>query len=116
MRIEFEEVRLLKEISYGSVRLIRHQGSGRQFILRRFTGNGEVCQKLLDCSCPCLPLIYEAAEQDGKDLVIEESIEGDTLDFLLKDTLFSQVETKQIVKPLCQGLWVLHSLAAFTGM
>ena len=67
-------------------------------------------------SCPCLPLIYEAAEQDGKDLVIEEFIEGDTLDFLLKDTLFSQVETKQIVKPLCQGLWVLHSLAASTGM
>lgn len=105
-------VRLLKESPRGSVELIRHRESGRQFILRRFTGNGEVYRKLLDCSCRYLPVIYETAEQDGKNLVIEEFIEGDTLDFLLKDALFSQAETKQIVRQLCQALWVLHSMAA----
>ena len=31
---------------------------------------------------------------------------------MLKDALFSQAETRQIVKHLCQGLWVLHSMAA----
>ncbi len=112
LRTEFEVVRLLKESPRGSVELIRHRESGRQFILRRFTGNGEVYRKLLDCSCRYLPVIYEAAERDRKNLVIEEFIEGDTLDFLLKDALFSQAETKQIVKHLCQGLWVLHSMAA----
>ena len=109
---EFEEFRLLKESPRGSVELIRHRQSGKQFILRRFTGNGEVYRKLLDCSCRYLPVIYEMAEQDGENLVIEEFIEGDTLDFLLKDALFSQAETRQIVKHLCQGLWVLHSMAA----
>ena len=112
LRTEFEVVRLLKESRRGSVELIRHRESARQFILRRFTGNGEVYRKLLDCSCRYLPVIYEAAERDRKNLVIEEFIEGDTLDFLLKDALFSQAETKQIVKHLCQGLWVLHSMAA----
>ena len=112
LRTEFEVVRLLKESPRGSGELIRHRESGRQFILRRFTGNGEVYRKLLDCSCRYLPVIYEAAERDRKNLVIEEFIEGDTLDFLLKDALFSQAETKQIVKHLCQGLWVLHSMAA----
>ena len=110
--LEFEKLRLLKESPRGSVELIRHWESGRQFILRRFTGNGEVYRKLLDCSCRYLPVIYEMAEQDGENLVIEEFIEGDTLDFLLKDALFSQAETRQIVKHLCQGLWVLHSMAA----
>ena len=109
---EFEEFRLLKESPRGSVELIRHRQSGKQFILRRFTGNGEVYRKLLDCSCRCLPLIYEAAERDGENIVIEEYIQGDTLDFLLQGALCSPAETRQIVRQLCQALWVLHSMAA----
>lgn len=102
----------MKESPRGSVRLIRHRKSGRPFILRRFTGNGEVYQKLLGCSCPHLPLIYEAAERDGENIVLEEFIQGDTLDFLLRGALFTPQETKKVVTQLCQGLWVLHSMAA----
>lgn len=109
---EYETVRLLKESPRGSVRLIRHRPSGRRFILRRFTGNGEVYRKLLNCSCRHLPLIYEAAEQGEENLVIEEFIEGDTLGFLLQGALFSPQETRKIVGQLCQALWVLHSMAA----
>ena len=109
---EYEPLRVLKESPRGSVRLIRHRESGRRFILRRFTGNGEVYRKLLDRSCRHLPLIYEAAEQGGENLVIEEFIKGDTLAFLLQGALFSQAETTQIVRQLCQALWVLHSMGA----
>ena len=108
----FDEIRLLKQSPRGSVELIRHRESGRRFILRRFTGNGEVYRKLLDCSCPYLPLIYEAAEQNGENIVIEEYIQGDTLDFLLKGALCSPAETRKIVRQLCQALWVLHSMDA----
>ena len=112
LRTEFEVVRLLKERPRGSVRLIRHNAGGNQFILRHFQGNGEVYRRLLSCSCRHLPLVYEAAEQDGENIVIEEFVQGDTLDFLLKEALFSPQETKQTIKQLCQGLWVLHSMAA----
>ena len=112
LRTEFEVVRLLKERPRGSVRLIRHNAGGNQFILRHFQGNGEVSRRLLSCSCRHLPLVYEAAEQDGENIVIEEFVQGDTLDFLLKEALFSPQETKQTIKQLCQGLWVLHSMAA----
>ena len=110
--LEFEKLRRLKESPRGSVELIRHRESGRQFILRRFTGNGEVYRKLLDCSCRYLPIIYEAAGRDGENLVIEEYIQGDTLDFLLQGALCSPAETRKIVRQLCQALWVLHSMAA----
>lgn len=112
LRTEFEEVRLLKESPRGSVRLSRHRASGQKFILRRFQGNGEVYRRLLNCSCRHLPLIYEAVEQEGENIIIEEFIQGDTLDFLLEEALFTSQETKKIVKQLCQGLWVLHSMAA----
>nr|WP_201754728.1 protein kinase [Pseudoflavonifractor sp. 60] len=112
LRTEFEEVRLLKESPRGSVRLIQHRATVRQFILRRFTGNGEVYQRLLDCSCPYLPTVYEVAEQSGENIVIEEFIQGDTLDFLLEGALFTLAETRRVIRQLCQGLWVLHSMAA----
>ena len=46
------------------------------------------------------------------DLVLEEFIQGDTLDFLLREILFTGAEIRRIVKQLRGGLWVLHSLGA----
>ena len=109
---EFETVRTLKVSPRGSVRLIRHRAAGQRFILRRFTGNGEVYRKLLSCSCQNLPVIYEAVSQGEDNLVLEEFIEGDTLGFLLEGALFSPKETRKIIIQLCRALWVLHGLAA----
>ena len=109
---EFELVRILKESPRGSVRLIRHKATGRRVIFRRFTGNPEVYRKLLDYTCPNLPLVLEVASQGQENLVLEEFIEGDTLGFLLQDALFSQEETRKIVRQVCQALWVLHSIGA----
>lgn len=112
IQAEFEQVRLLKESSRGSVSLIRHRATGQKLILRRFTGNGEVYQKLLEISCRNLPRTLEVAERDGAYLVLEEFIEGDTLGFLLRDALFTPEETREIVTQVCRALWVLHSMAA----
>lgn len=109
---KFELVRLLKEGPRGSIRLIRHQKTGRLFILRRFTGSAEVYRKLLNYTCPNLPQTLEVAEGPEDNLVLEEYIEGDTLGFLLKDSLFSPEETRRIVRQICRGLWALHSLDA----
>ena len=102
----------LKETSRGSVRLVRHRATGRLFILRRFQGNGEVYRRLTGYACKELPQVYETAEQDGQVLVLEEYVEGDTIDFLLREALFTPRETRKIVRQLCRALWVLHSMAA----
>ena len=114
---EYGEVKLLKESGRGSVRLIRHRATGRRFILRRYTGNADVYRKLLGYACPNLPRTLEVAQREAgggetENLVLEEYIQGDTLDFLMKDALFSQEETRKIVRQLCQALWVLHSMGA----
>lgn len=109
---EYEQVRQMKEGARGSVWLIRHKATGQRFILHRFAGNAEVYRKLLDYTCPYLPTVYEVAEKDGENLVLEEFIEGDTLGFLLQDTLFSTEETRKITTQVCRALWVLHSIGA----
>ena len=112
LETEFEPVRLIKESPRGSVRSIRHKATGQLYILRRFSGNAEVYARLLEYTCPNLPVIYEVAQQDGDNLVLEEFIQGDTLGFLLQDALFSPEETKKIVRQVCRALWVLHSIGA----
>ena len=112
LRQEFDQVRLIKESPRGSVRVVRHKSTGRDFILRQFTGNPEVYQKLLDYTCPNLPTVYEVAVEGNKVLALEEFIEGDTLGFLLQEALFSPEETRKIVRQVCKALWVLHSIGA----
>ena len=109
---EYDLVRLIKKSARGSVRLVRHKATGRRFILRQFTGNPEVYEKLLDYTCPNLPTVYEVAAEGTENLVVEEFIEGDTLGFLLRDALFSPEETRRIIRQVCRALWVLHSIGA----
>ena len=112
LQLEFERVALLKESPRSSVWKLRHRSSGKFFILRDFTGNPEVYRKLLGYSCPNLPQTLEVASDDRRTLVLEEFIQGDTLSFLLHDTLFTPDETRKIARQLCRALWVLHSLGA----
>ena len=109
---EFELVRRMKESARGSVDLLRHKATGLRFVLRHFTGSAEVYRKLLDYSCPNLPVTLEVASRGEEHLVLEEYIQGDTLDFLLKDSRFTPNETKKIITQVCKALWGLHSVGA----
>lgn len=112
IQLEFEEVRPLKEGPRGGVFLLRHKKTGRLLVFRRFSGSGEVYRKLLHYSCRNLPEILEAAEQDGQVMVLEEFIQGDTLDSLLRTPRLSPDQTREIMIQLCQALRVLHSIGA----
>ena len=112
LQTEYELVRRMKESDRGGVSLIRRRTDGKPLVLRHFTGNAEVYQKLLQYTCSHLPVTLEVASRGEEHLILEEYIQGDTLDFLLKDTLFTAKETREIVTQVCQALWVLHSLGA----
>lgn len=62
---DYETVRTLKSSERGCVSLLQNRQNGTRFIFRHYRGNGEVYRKLLGISCPNLPQIMEAAEQDG---------------------------------------------------
>ena len=109
---EYVPVRLLKESSRGTVRLLRHQGTGKLLVLRRFSGNAAVYRRLLGYSCPHLPQVYEVASRGEEHLELEEYVAGDTLGFLLEGALFTPEETRRIAAQVCRALWVLHSLGA----
>ncbi len=109
---EYTLIRLMKESERGSIRLLRHNTTGGRYVFRLFEGKSDVYRKLISIDCPNLPRIFEAAEENGRTAVLEEYIQGDSLDFLLEESLCTPAEARDIMLQLCRGLWVLHSLGA----
>lgn len=107
---EFTVYRVLKSGPHGSVQIVRHNHSGRKYVFRQFLGSADVYKSLLPVSCPHLPTIFEACEQDGAAAVLEEHIVGDTLSYLLSCHVLPVSAAKQILYQLCQALYVLHGL------
>lgn len=108
----FDEEKELKRTPTSCVRRLRHKKSGRRYIFRLYQGSGEVYRKLLGISCPNLPKVLETAEKDGKVAVLEEYVNGDTLDLLLEGGTLRPGDARSIALQLCRGLYVLHSLDA----
>ena len=109
---EYETVKTIKNSERGCVSLLQNKQNGTRFIFRHYQGSGEVYRKLLSVSCPNLPKIMEAAEQDGMVAVLEEYIQGDSLAFLLAGACLTPAQARKITLQLCNALWVLHSLGA----
>ena len=106
---KYDTIMLIKKSERGEVSLVRHRDSGSRYIFRHFYGNSEVYQMLLEVSCPNLPQIMEVGEKDGRTVLLEEYVQGDTLADILKGGLLTPAEAKQITRQLCMALWVLHS-------
>ena len=99
-----------KESARGAVSVARHRKSGTRYLYRHFCGSGAVYRTLLGVCCPYLPQIYEVGEHDGRTAVLEEYVQGDTLDALLAGCLLTPAEARRIARQLCAALWTLHSL------
>ena len=110
--LEYETVKTIKNSERGCVSLLQNKQNGTRFIFRHYQGSGEVYRKLLSVSCPNLPKIMEAAEQNGMVAVLEEYIQGDSLAFLLAGACLTPAQARKITLQLCNALWVLHSLGA----
>ena len=108
----FETWKVLKNSPDSRITLCRHRESRRLFVIRHFSGEVSVYRRLMEISCPALPRVYEAVERDGNLLVLEEYIQGDSLEMLLEGSLFSEKQTSKIASQVCEALWVLHRMGA----
>ena len=108
--LRFDILHTYKETEDKTIRLLRHRDSGERFICRDFAGSAEIYQKLLPVECPYLPRIWEAAEESGRVLVLEEYLKGDRLDKVIEEALLSAKDTRKIALDVCRALYVLHSL------
>ena len=111
----FDVEKVLKDTSRGKVCRMRHKASHRRYICRRYNVAADSYLLLRDTRCEHLPRIYEAARTEDENgrirsIVLEEYIQGDTLDMLLEQAPLTGKQVKNITLQICDGLYVLHSL------
>lgn len=107
---QFTPVETLRDCPRSQVRVLRHSVTGQWMVLRTYEGSPAPYRALLGLVSPHLPQIYEAVEENGRALVLEEYIAGDNLSQLLeRGPAFSAPQVRDIGRQLCRALWVLHS-------
>lgn len=111
-----DEVRLsfYKEIAnidkrHGVV-LVQHADTGKIYVRKTLDHyNLSIFEFIKDNLSPGVPVIHELIESDGTLIVIEDYINGQSLDELLESRPFSAEETKAVISDICDILQPLHS-------
>lgn len=104
--------KVLKETAPSRVCVVRDTEHRERYVYRCFSGSGEVYRRMLGLNCPHLPKIYAVKEENGQVQVLEEYIQGDTLNFLLTGKPLPENSAKNILLQLCRALKVFHGIDA----
>ena len=104
--MEFEEIDLIRQSEKCTVQLVREKEEGRYFIRKILSGYHSVYLALQGSPHPYLPRLYDVTMADGSTTIIEEYIEGQTLD----RKKLSEKQFLGVVGDLCSVLDFLHGM------
>lgn len=103
-RVEYEEVRLLKQSEKSTVHLVREKGGVQVFVRKVLTGQHPIYQALQNYPHSCLPKLHEVIISEDSTTVIEEYVEAQTSG----DRELSERQFLHVVRELCSVLEFLH--------
>ena len=103
-------VRVLKKTEKSEILHLRHITLEKDIVKRIQAGNAEVYDILRRVSHPNIPKVYEVVTHGPDTIILEEFIHGITVSQELQGKLFSENDTRSIVRSLCGALSAIHSL------
>lgn len=93
-----KNIRLKRRISDGKICVEKHRSRDMVYIYRF----------LKEHYNPHVPGIFECVENDTEVIVIEEYIEGKTIEQIVQERKIEEKEAAEIINELCKGLAFLH--------
>ena len=96
--------------SHENVCLVQHTETQRIYVKKVLTEyKREIYEMLRQQKFPCFPKIYELIESDGTLILIEEYINGSSLENLLEaQGTFSEQESVKLILQICGEIRLLH--------
>ena len=108
LKTEYIFVKNIKNKDEAIVNVLESKTTGERILVKYFNGTADVYKKLLNFSHPNLPKVYKVVEVDRKCIVVEEFINGITIDETLQIERYSSVSVKKIILQLCSVLSLIH--------
>ncbi len=98
--------------THGNVSLVQHVESMRIFVKKeQEVYNKQIYEYLMQCNNPHIPKIFECVEDGERLILIEEYVQGDSLQVrLAREGVYSQEEVCQLMITICDVLEQLHHL------
>lgn len=107
---KYEIVELIKGNEDRMVFLCRDKHTGDNYIMKQFHGDSEVYDALLLVNHRNIPQVFSVKKEEDSVTIIEEYIEGVTLDKYIKNSTYEIGEVRRIVFQILDGLEELHGL------
>ena len=108
--MEMERLEILQESPKSKVYLVYDQKNHRMVVEKHLAGNISIYQKLKDLSHPYLPKIYEVYITSEETVVLEEYINGGSLEKIRAN----EIQLMQWILELCRVLTFLHMAPTFS--
>ncbi len=102
-------VSVLSEKNGGKVLRLRHKELKRDLILRQYPQKIAAYERIKNLCCENLPEIYDAIDCDDGQIVLEEYIDGMTVDQIMQTGRYHSRGAKKVMRGVCEALSVLHS-------
>ena len=107
----YTQVITFKDREDSFVSLYAHKGTGKKMLLRRSGNRNDGVYRALRGKRLCnLPMVLEVCSEEAHLLVLEEYIEGRTLDKILDSGQLTSAQAAAYTIDLCLALEELHSL------
>ncbi|MBQ6758530.1 MAG: serine/threonine protein kinase, partial [Selenomonadaceae bacterium] len=105
----YELVDTLKSSEQGFVAVVYDKRAKRLCTMKQRTWNSlPIYKTLKELNNPHVPQIYRLIERDGKLIVVEEHIDGQTLEEFLIYRQLDETLAEKILLQLCDSLSILH--------
>ena len=92
------------------IRLKRHRIHGQICVEKKVAADLEYIYRFLQHnSSPYIPSIYECLPEGGNLILVEEYVQGRTLEDMLTESVFEEEKAIQILLDLCSALKMLHN-------
>ena len=104
----FIKVSLLSDRNGNKVFRVRHRKNGQDYVLRILKKQNDIYLTLCNGRCINLPAVYDVYSCSDGFIVLEEYIDGLTLDEVAQTGKYRKIGVKRILRQLCNAMQVLH--------
>lgn len=105
---EYRFINNIKRTENSIINVLENKKNNKRVVVKYLTGNVDTYKALLNISHPNIPIIYDIVADDDKYILIEEYIDGITIDEILETGLYTSSGVYKVVERLCRALSVLH--------
>lgn len=110
LKQHFNEIETINNNASTKVSLLINKNNNKKVVQIVYKGKPDIYELLLKVKHDNLPRIYDVYVDGEQVTVIEEFIDGITLDSMLQSQLYTEKATVNTIKQLCYALQILHNM------